>query len=282
MRPVSCDARRTAIAGAGPRTNNVARSWSRRGSTATAAARPMASAIQAARPNVKYRVGSRTTRSCCAGRAASGGARPRREAERDQRSHCREESQSIPVADWLCQPVDGRPVVDPDPVGDEAGQKAEGRDERDRREQSAEDAARKAATREQQDGGSRGDIDEAALDLENALCRCDGPGDRERNPPDERHEGREKDALIGVQPDLSANEKRDRGRPEKWNARPTPGGRGSSRPERPRDRAQARTRRAPATMGRPTAARRLPSRTRKERTASTFTAGLPQRTSARR
>ena len=106
------DESRTASADGTASATDPARSCSRRGSTATATARPTAPAIQAPRLKVKYTVAKSK------GRVAAESARRERlrlgrEAEREQRTHHREDAEArVPVRQRLREAVCGDRVVD--------------------------------------------------------------------------------------------------------------------------------------------------------------------------
>ena len=182
---------------AGTATTSVTqRRRSRRGSRQTATTKPMTSAAQAPRENVKYSVVASTGTAAA---ATSAGATRRACAtnpDRNEEAERRKQAERVPVSERLGQPVrDDGIVVRVEPIRKEARRERVAAHEDHAETDAGEHARCIAPPQHERDGERDGDVHEHALDLAQRRGCADRPEGRERDPHGERaREARERDS----------------------------------------------------------------------------------------
>ena len=215
------DASQTGTATGTASANPAVTSLSRRGSIATASTPPAASATQAPRLYVKYRVQTST------GSAAAASARPTtfrsdgREPERQQRPERRQQAEPVPVPDRRREPVPaedvGRELAREQPRRERVGA-----DPRECGEQAPKQQPDRLAPGEQEESGGGGHVQERALNLVDRLGRAGGPGERQCNPAGERAENPEQRQLGARERDVGREGQGESRRPGEPQRPPVP------------------------------------------------------------
>ncbi len=162
-----------------------------------------------------------------ADRRADPHRRPRLEdeAEREQDPEDAEDPEPVPVSDRAGQAIDRDGVVAAEPVGEEPRRQRVERFEGDRGGDRACERGHGVPATEEEERRDAGDVDERTLDLEQRLRGVGRPGDRERDPEEERRERPQQHDVEAPQLVPSPDHGPEPDHPAERQRSPAPGGR---------------------------------------------------------
>ena len=161
------------------------------------------------------------------GRCGQGARRDRlragREAEREQRTHDREDAERVPVRQRLREAVLGNGVEDAESLGEEPRQQPVARGEEDGREGRREDERHRGAPNDDEQRGEGGDVQQQALALEHGRGDVVAPEQREPGPHTEPGEAAEREEGEARRLDRRAENEQRRDDDERNEGAPGPG-----------------------------------------------------------